>query len=129
MIARPLAPVILGLLTLDAFITLVLEVLFLPSYLGAVPFPITALVAGVANVLIVLGVRTVTARLSVAFLPLGAWMLGFLVCASSGPGGSVLLLSDWRTLALVLLGLIPPLALLYFRVNARAGASAKSSTA
>ncbi|WP_225725099.1 MULTISPECIES: hypothetical protein [unclassified Nocardia] len=113
-----LGPVIVALLVLDGLITLVLEVLFLPSYIGGVAMPITGVLAGVVNVLLVLGVRTVTHRVGVMLLPLGAWVIGFLACASSGPGGSVMLLSDWRTLLLVFCGLVPPLLFIYFRMNA-----------
>ncbi|MEU2042894.1 hypothetical protein [Nocardia niwae] len=109
---------ILVLLILNALLTLALEVLYLPTYLGSVAFPISAVVAGVVNVLLVAGARSVSRRPAVLGLPLVVWTFGFLVCASTGPGGDVLLGSDWRTALLLFAGLLPPLAYLYIQANA-----------
>ncbi|WP_433199881.1 hypothetical protein ACQP1G_07395 [Nocardia sp. CA-107356] len=114
----PLGPVIIGVLVLDALITLALEVLYLPTYIGTVAFPLSAVLAGVVNVLLVMGVHSVTHRISAALLPLAAWTFGFLACSATGPGGDILLASDWRTLLLLFCGLVPPLLYLYFRANA-----------
>lgn len=113
--AVALAPVILVLLAVDALITLVLEVLYLPSYLGSVAFPITALLAGVINTGLVYAAGTVSERASLRYLPLVVWTLGFLACSTRGPGGDVLLGSDWRTLLLLIGGLAPPLAFIALR--------------
>ncbi|MFF0542860.1 hypothetical protein ACWEVD_29110 [Nocardia thailandica] len=124
--ARPPAPfaaaltvLIVAALLFDAALSLALEVLFLPLYRGSVPIPVTALLAGVVNVALVHGMTTVTSRPGFLAAPLVVWTLGFLVCASSGPGGDIMLGSDWRTLLLLFCGLIPPLVYLYVRVNAR----------
>ncbi|MET9290062.1 hypothetical protein [Nocardia beijingensis] len=114
-----LGPAILVVLTVDALLTLALEVLYLPTYLGSVAFPVSAMVAGVVNVLLVMGARSVTRRPALLGLPLVAWAFGFLVCASAGPGGDILLGSDWRTALLLFAGLLPPLAYLYIQANAR----------
>lgn len=115
--ALPLVPIILVVLVLDAFITLALEVLYLPAYLGTTAFPVTGVLAGLVNVVLVLGARSVSTRTAAMFLPLGAWTFGFLVCASTGPGGDIMLTSDWRTVLLLCCGLVPPLVFVYFRVN------------
>ncbi|MEV5833824.1 hypothetical protein [Nocardia sp. NPDC052112] len=114
----PLGPVIISILVLDALITLALEVLYLPAYIDTVAFPLSAVLAGVVNILLVMGVRSISHRVSVMILPLVAWTLGFLTCSVSGPGGDILLGSDWRTLLLLLCGLVPPLLYIYFRTNA-----------
>lgn len=121
-----LAPIILVVLTADALITLVLEVLYLPTYLGSVAFPISALVAGAVNIGLVYAASTVTDRIGLQLLPLIAWTLGFLVCATSGPGGDVLLGSTWQTLLLLLCGLVAPMIYLSRRgtVSARRPAPA-----
>ncbi|WP_067572366.1 hypothetical protein [Nocardia acidivorans] len=131
-------------LTVDALITLVLEVLYLPIYAGhahvpasqpvlaaaaplastpttagAIALPITALLAGVVNVLLVMGMSVVSERIPVMVIPLTVWTLGFLVCASGGPGGDALLISDWPTMALLLCGLVPPGLYLYWRATSR----------
>ncbi|GAA5088406.1 hypothetical protein GCM10023319_37980 [Nocardia iowensis] len=112
-----LGPLILVILVIDAFITLALEVLYLPTYLGGTAFPLAGLLAGVVNLLLMLGVRAVSQRVAVMFLPLAAWTFGFLICASTGPGGDIMLASDWRTVLLLFGGLVPPLVYIYVRVN------------
>ncbi|MFG1791680.1 hypothetical protein [Nocardia sp. NPDC049149] len=112
-----LGTVILVVLVLDAFITLALEVLYLPTYVGSTSVPIAGVLAGVVNVLLVMGVRSVSQRVAAMFLPLAAWTFGFLVCATTGPGGDIMLASDWRTLLLLFCGLVPPLVYLYLRLN------------
>lgn len=104
-------------LIVDAVITLILEVLYLPLYLGSVAFPIAAPIAGVVNVLLVLGARAVSPRPIVMLTPIVAWTLSFLAAASSGPGGDVPLGSDARTLLLMLFGLAPPLIYVYTQAN------------
>lgn len=117
-IDRALGPVILVVLVVNGLITLALEVLYLPTYLGSVAFPLSAALAGVVNVLLVLGASVASPRTGALFLPLIAWTLGFLACTMSGPGGDIMLGSDWRTLLLLICGLVPPLGYIYYRVNA-----------
>ncbi|MGQ4600988.1 hypothetical protein [Nocardia sp. R6R-6] len=119
-ISRVLAAMIVVTLVLDAVLTLSLEVLYLPFYLGATALPIAAVLAGVVNVLLVVGMQSVTQRAAALAFPLAAWAFGFLVCASVGPGGDVLLVSDWRAALLLFCGLLPPLAYIYIRMNIRA---------
>ncbi|MFJ4652390.1 hypothetical protein ACIP5Y_14100 [Nocardia sp. NPDC088792] len=147
-----LLSVVIGIvLTVDAFVTLVLEVLFLPIYAGhahmasdtgstlaraaaplassitsgAIPVPVTALAAAVINVLLVLGMATVSHRVPVVIIPLAVWLLGFLLCASTGPGGSVVLMSDWPTMLLLICGLLPAGLYLYYRATMRLAAGGK----
>lgn len=112
-----LGPVIIAVLVIDALITLALEVLYLPTYIGTVAFPLSAVLAGVINVLLVMGVRSVTPRVGLMFLPIAAWIVGFLICSMSGPGGDIMLGSDWRTVLLLFCGLVPPSLYLYVRLN------------
>ncbi|WP_327093582.1 hypothetical protein OIE68_25385 [Nocardia vinacea] len=114
----PLGPAIIAVLVLDALIALALEVLYLPTYINTIAFPLSAVLAGVVNVLLVMGVRSITHRVSAMFLPVAAWTLGFLTCSVTGPGGDIMLGSDWRTLLLLFCGLVPPLLYIYIRSNA-----------
>ncbi|WP_433759109.1 hypothetical protein [Nocardia sp. CA-135398] len=114
----PLGPVIIAVLVVDGLITLALEVLYLPTYINTVAFPLSAVLAGVINVLLVMGVRSITHRVGAMILPLAAWTLGFLTCSFTGPGGDIMLGSDWRTLLLLFCGLVPPLLYIYIRSNA-----------
>ncbi|WP_336085759.1 hypothetical protein [Nocardia sp. SSK8] len=113
-----LSGLVVVLLLFNALLTLVVEVLFLPLYIGSVPMPISALLAAPINVALVYGMESVTGRLGFAFAPIVVWVFGFLVCASRGPGGDILLGSDGRTLLLLACGVIPPVAYLYYRSNA-----------
>ncbi|MFE3444563.1 hypothetical protein ACFXNW_16160 [Nocardia sp. NPDC059180] len=112
-----LGALIMIALVVDAVITLVLEVLYLPLYLGSVGFPIAAPLAGVVNVLLVFGARTVSTRPIVMLMPIVAWTIAFLAAAGAGPGGDVALGSDARTLLLMLFGLAPPLVYVYIQAN------------
>ncbi|MGK8522295.1 hypothetical protein ACRS6B_12380 [Nocardia asteroides] len=116
---RVLGPVILLFLVVDALLTLALETLYLPTYLGSVAFPVSVVVAGLVNVLLVAGARSVSTRPAILGLPLVAWAFGFLVCASAGPGGDILLGQDWRTALLLFGGLLPAMAYIYISSNAR----------
>ncbi len=105
--------IVLALLVFDGFLTAILAVLFLPVRVGEVPVPLSALVAAVVNVLLVVGARSVTDRPGRAALPLLGWFVGFAVCMVGGPGGDAVLLADWRTLLLLAGGLIPATVLLF----------------
>ncbi|MFD4467506.1 hypothetical protein ACFWPA_04350 [Rhodococcus sp. NPDC058505] len=104
--------VVLVLLVFDGFLTAILAVLFLPARLGSVPFPISALAAAVVNIALLVGARTVTDRPARYALPLAGWFLGFLICMVGGPGGDSLLIADWRTMLLLVAGVVPAVALL-----------------
>lgn len=107
----PPAAELVGLVLL-AVITAVLEVLYLPVRVGAVPVPVGAAAAVLTNVGLVWAAGERTLRLTVAAAPLGAWVLVVLGCAFSGPGGDVLLVDDWRALVLLVAGVVPASLLL-----------------
>lgn len=113
-----LDPVILGVLVIDGFICGVLSVIFLPSYLGTTPFPVSILVAAVVNLGLVIVARTVTTT-GKAALPLAGWIAGFLLCMSGGPGGDVLVMSSPLTF-LLLIGALAPATVYLFRVASTA---------
>lgn len=137
-----LGAVIAGVLVLDAFITLALEVLFLPLYVGqanvpaagpfmaeasglasssttagAVALPLSALAAAVINVLLVRGMASVSSNFTVMSMPLAAWTIGYAVLLFSGPGGDIMLIEDWPTMALLSGGLLPAGLYLYWRAT------------
>ncbi|MCP2296284.1 hypothetical protein APR11_002712 [Nocardia amikacinitolerans] len=138
-IAEPLRLALMAVLTMSGLFTLAFEVLYLPVYLGtshlppaedttlvAAPLaavaasgtfalPVTALLAAGLNVLFIAAMRTLTDSTRVALLPVIVWTFGFLACTFAGPGGDLMLLSDWPTLLLLLCGLIPPLVYVYLR--------------
>ncbi|MGC0362958.1 hypothetical protein ABH922_000942 [Rhodococcus sp. 27YEA15] len=101
-----LDPIILGVLIFNGFTCAVLSVLFLPTYIGSTPFPISILVAAVVNLALVVTARGVT-KSGTAALPLIGWVAGFVLCMIGGPGGDVLVLSSPLTLLLVAGALVP----------------------
>ncbi|EME20498.1 hypothetical protein [Rhodococcus triatomae] len=104
---------LLALLVFDGFLTALLAVLFLPVHVGSVAMPVSALLAGVVNVLLVWCARSVGSGVGQASWPLVAWFVGFLVCLVGGPGGDRLLPADWRTLLLLAVGLLPAIVVLF----------------
>lgn len=104
-------PVLGGLLAavlvFDGLLAVILEVLYLPLHIGATAFPIAALVAAVVNVLLVMGMRVVAARPAAMALPVMAWLFGFLICSTTGPGGDVLLTDSWTSPLLLACGIVP----------------------
>ncbi|WP_446225849.1 hypothetical protein ACTWPB_12715 [Nocardia sp. IBHARD005] len=108
---------IVVLLFVAALITLALEVLFLPLYIGSLAFPVVALLAAPINIALVYGMESVTDRVGFTFAPIVVWVFGFLVCASRGPGGDVMLGDDGRTLLLFACGVLAPAGYVYYRAN------------
>lgn len=98
---------VVALLVADGALCAVLSVLFLGLYIGAVPFPITILLAAVVNLLLVMAVHRETGSLGTAVLPLVAWGVGLLLCLVGGPGGDQLVMADWRILLLPVAALLP----------------------
>ncbi|MGY2063753.1 hypothetical protein ACW9HQ_53395, partial [Nocardia gipuzkoensis] len=77
-----LGAVLAAVLVFDGLLTLALEVLFLPLYIGGTPFPITAAVAAVVNIALIAAMGVVVDRPAALSLPLVAWLLGFLFCST-----------------------------------------------
>ncbi|MCP2332298.1 hypothetical protein [Actinoalloteichus caeruleus] len=117
---------LLAMLVLDAVVLALLALFFLPFRIGVVPVPFTAVLAGVTNVLLVLGAGRISGRMRVAGAPLFAWVLVVIVFGVSGPGGDVVLMGDWRGLLLLALGALPP-AMVLGTLSGRYRASTRAS--
>ncbi len=105
--------VLLGCLLVDAVLLAVIEVLFLPSYIGPVPFPITAAVAAVTTPLLVSAAGQLSLRPGVAAAPLAVWFGTVFVFSTLGPGGDVMLPGgDWRTTLFLCAGALPSAVML-----------------
>jgi hypothetical protein len=105
---------ILAVLVLDTVLLATLELFFLPLRmdgkllpdLGAIPMPLTVIVAVVTTPLLVSTAgRLVHPR--AAFVPLVVWVLTVLVLGLSGPGGDLVLVQDWRAFLLLAGGALP----------------------
>jgi uncharacterized protein DUF6113 len=81
---------ILALLAVDGVLSAIAGALFLPSYLGSIPFPISALASGLVNAALVWAAKQWTSRNAVAALPVWTWLLTVFVMARPGPGGDVI---------------------------------------
>jgi hypothetical protein len=93
-------------LTLDAALLAMMELMFLTLAVGVVPLPVSALVALVSTPWLVRRAGELAGP-GGAGAPLIAWIAVIGVLGLAGPGGDVLLLGDWSTLALVIAGLVP----------------------
>lgn len=98
---------ILTLLIVDGAAVGVLSVFFLPLWLGPVPFPVSALIAGVVNVVLVRVAARHTDRSALVAAPLIAWGVVYLVFALGRIGGSGVVPGDWRGVLLVFVGALP----------------------
>jgi hypothetical protein len=101
----------LALLVADAVLLAVLELFYLPLRLGpshgGVMLPVSALLAAVGTPLLVSWAAALAPRPAVAAGPLAAWVLTVLVFGVAGPGGDVLLPADFRSLLLLVAGVLP----------------------
>ncbi|MCB0928029.1 MAG: hypothetical protein KDB70_08945 [Mycobacterium sp.] len=103
---------VLVLLALDGVIVAFTSALFLPEFLGKVPFPVSALIAGGMNLALVWAAgQWAPGRL--AALPLGAFLITIAALSLGGPGGDVLFGGEGflgaEALLLVVLGTGPGL--------------------
>lgn len=112
---------VVGLCTAAAVLA-VLQLLYLPAYVGAWPAPASVLVAGLTTPWLVHVAASVSRRPLVAGAPLVAWLVTVFVVGTMGPGGDVLLpvspRSLWRSLLLLTAGVIPAAVVLGWALNA-----------
>lgn len=96
-----------ALVLLDSALLALLELFFLPLYLGSIPMPVTALVAAITlPVLVVVASRLYPTTLG-ASAPILVWLLFVLVVGFLGPGGDLVLPPTWKALLLLACGLLP----------------------
>ncbi len=81
---------VLALLGLDGVLCAVATALLLPSYLGPVPFPISAVVGGLVNAALVWAALNWTTSLRLAALPLWTWLVTVAVMTLGGPGDDLI---------------------------------------
>lgn len=79
----------LAVLAVDGVLSAVGSALLLPIHLGAVPFPVSALVSGAVNAALVWAAGQWTDSHRLAALPLVAWLVTAAALAVGGPGGDI----------------------------------------
>jgi len=115
--------VVLALLAVDGILSAVAGALLLPSYIGSVPFPVSALLSGLLNAALVWAAGQWTRSARVAALPLWTWLLTVAVMSMGGPADDVILggrgLMAYGALLLIALGVAPPVWVLWRRSHRR----------
>lgn len=114
--------VVMALLAVDGVLCAVATALLLPAYLGAAPFPLSALIGGLVNAALVWLALRWTSSLRLAALPLWAWLLTVALMTLGGPGGDLIFagrgVMAYGVLVMVLLGSAPPAWVLWHRRQA-----------
>ena len=109
-------PVVLALLTVDGVLSAILGALLIPIYLGAIPFPVSALMSGLVNAALVWAAGYWTGSKRLAALPLWAWMATVGALTLGGPGGDIIFagpgVMQFSVLILLAFGAVPPVLLL-----------------
>jgi hypothetical protein len=120
----PLRPAVLTLLAIDGVLSAVAAAFFLPVRIGSVPFPISALLSGLVNAALVWAALQVTSAPRMAALPLWCWLLTVAGLTFGGPGDDIVFggvgIMEYAPLLLIVLGALPPAALLWRHVRATA---------
>ena len=115
--------VVLAALTVDGVLSAVAGAMFLPLYLGPVPFPISALLSGLVNAALVWAALQWHDSPRMAGLPLFAWLLVVFVLVVMGPEDGVVLggsgIAQVSPLLLMVLGALPPALVLRRAVGRR----------
>ena len=111
----------LTLLAVDGVLSAVAAAFFLPVRIGSVPFPISALVSGLINAMLVWAALQWTAAPRVAALPLWCWLLTVAGLTLGGPGDDIVFggvgIMEYAPLVLIVLGALPPAVLLWRHIR------------
>ncbi|MFV8162939.1 hypothetical protein ACNQVK_12710 [Mycobacterium sp. 134] len=114
-----LGRVVLALLAVDGVISAVVGALLLPSYVGSIPFPVSALVAGAVNTALVWAAMYWTDSMRLAALPLWTWLATVVAMTFGGPGGDIIFagrgVMAYGSLIFIAAGALPPAAMLRLR--------------
>jgi hypothetical protein len=116
--------VVLTLLALDGVLSAVVAALLLPIRIGSIPFPISALVSGLLNAVLVWAALQWTSAPRLAALPLWCWLLTVAAMTFGGPGDDIVFggvgVMEYAPLVLIVLGALPPALVLWRHVRAPA---------
>jgi hypothetical protein len=111
--------VVLTLLAVDGILSALAAALLLPAYIGSIPFPISALISGLVNAILVWAARRWTKSARLAALPLWTWLLTVAAMTLGGPGDDIILggrgVMAYSPLLLIALGVTPSVWVLWRR--------------
>lgn len=115
--------VFLTLLAVDGILSAIGGALLLPSYIGAIPFPISALISGLLNAALVWAAGRWTTSIRLAAVPLWTWLLTVAAMSLGGPGHDVIFggrgVLAYSPLLLLVAGAGPPFWVLLRRRTPR----------
>jgi hypothetical protein len=123
---------VLAVLAVDGVLSALMGVFFLNLRIGAVPIPISPVLAGAINMALVWVALQWAPSPRVAAIPLWAWLATVLLCTFGGPGDDILLggvgLLEYGSVLLIAVGALPAGWLLTRRrtPSSRTGAGAAS---
>ncbi|MDA4105877.1 hypothetical protein [Mycolicibacterium holsaticum] len=113
--------VVLTLLALDGVLCAIAAAFFLPVRIGSIPFPVSALIAGLVNAALVWAALHWTSAPRVAALPLWTWLATVAVLTLGGPGDDIVFggagAMEYAVFLLLVLGAVPPALVLWRHVN------------
>lgn len=113
----------LVLLAVDGVISALLGAIFLQVHLGRVPFPVSALISGLVNAVLVWAALQWTSVLRVAALPVWTFLLTLAAMTAAGPGGDLMFggpgFAQWSVAVLLIFGTLPPGLVLWRRREGR----------
>lgn len=111
----------LGLLALDGVLSAVFAALLLTIRIGSFPFPISALIGGAVNAALVWAGLQWTSSPRLGAIALWTWLLTVGGLTLGGPGNDVVFggpgFDQYAPLVLLILGVLPPAALLWRRAR------------
>jgi hypothetical protein len=96
-----------AVVVLDAALLALTEVAWLSLRVGAVPLPVSVLVAAVTTPLLVRAADAVLPGTRLAFVPVVVWLVVVLATGLWSPAGPGMFPPDWRGILLVAAGLLP----------------------
>ena len=103
--------VVLALLGVDGVLSALMATFFLPLRVGSVPLPVSALLSGVLNALLVWAALEWTTNPRLAALPLWTWLLTVVVFTFGGPGEDIVFggagVLEFGPVLLIALGAVP----------------------
>lgn len=109
---RAIRVVVLTVLAVDGVLCAVVGAMLLPSYIGSVPFPISAVLSGPVNAALVWAAGHWTSSPRLAALPLWTWLLTVVAMTLGVPADDVIFggrgVLAYAALLLIVFGAIPP---------------------
>lgn len=122
---------VLTLLAVDGVLCAVATALLLPAYIGPVPFPVSALIGGLVNAVLVWAALHWTTSLRLAALPLWTWLVTVALMTLGGPGDDLIFagrgVMAYGVLVMIVLGSAPAARLLWRRRRESVAAMRRSA--